>query len=135
FQDTGDALQLTWSSRKKGQGSFGIYGGPIDLSAVKDAASLTIDMKVEVRPDKDVSIGMDCGYPCRAAIPARKILREFPVGEWFSLPIPLNCFKGDEFDLSKINGPFTISTEGKLTVTITNIRLERLAEGETGCVE
>src|SRR5690606_30023303 len=116
--------------RKKGQGNIGIYGAPIDLSSMKDAATLTIDLKVDIRPNKNVSIVMDCGYPCQASIPVRKMLSEFPAGEWFSLPIPLNCFKGKEFDLGKINGPFTISTEGKLAVTIANIRLERLPDGE-----
>lgn len=134
FNGEGDAIQLTWS-RKKGQANFGIYGGPIDLSAFKDAATLTIDMKVDVRPTAGVTIGMDCGYPCQASVQVRSMLKEFKTGEWFSLPIPLNCFKGDEFDLSKINGPFTMSTEGKLTVTIANVRLERMAEGEKGCVE
>jgi hypothetical protein len=134
FNGEGDAIQLTWS-RKKGQANFGIYGSPIDLSAYKDAASLTIDLKVDVRPSANVTIGMDCGYPCGAKVPVRSMLKEFPAGEWFSLPIPLNCFKGDEFDLSKINGPFTMSTEGKLTVTIANIRLERLGEGEKGCTD
>lgn len=49
------------------------------------------------------------------------------------LPIPLNCFAGDDFDLAKISSPFTLATDGKFTVSITNIRLEKLAEGEQGC--
>ena len=44
-------------------------------------------------------------------------------------------FKSDNFDLSKIVGPFSIATEGKFTVSITNIRLEKLPEGDKGCVE
>ncbi len=132
FNATGDAITLTWS-RKKGQGSFAIYGQPIDLSAYKDAAALVIDMKVNTRPNQGVNIGMDCGYPCRATIQARTMLREFPVGQWFSLPIPLNCLKSDNFDLSKINGPFIINTEGQLNLSIANVRLEKLQEGETGC--
>lgn len=135
FKEAGDALELNWSSRKKMQGSFGIYGAPIDISVFKDAAALVIDLKVDVRPNKDVHIGMDCGYPCRATISARKLLTEFKTGEWFSLPIPLNCFKSEEFDLSKINGPFIIDTEGKLKLTIANIRLEKLMEGEKGCTD
>lgn len=132
FKGTGDAIQITWG-RKKETGVFAIYGPAMNLSEIKDAVSLTIDMKVDKRPTTNVSIGMDCGYPCRAQIPVKKMLTEFPTGEWFSLPIPLNCFEGEDFDLSKINGPITISTEGKLTLTIAHVRLERLAEGETGC--
>ncbi|QEI13368.1 putative glycoside hydrolase [Cellvibrio japonicus] len=135
FQQDGDALQLTWAPRKKVQGSFSVYGNAIDLSKYKDAASLTIDMRVDVKPDKDVKVGMDCGYPCRAEVQIRKMISAMPRGEWFSLPIPLNCFKSDNFDLSKINGPFSITTDGKFTVSIANVRLEKLPAGEKGCAE
>lgn len=133
FKATGDAIQIKWSPRKKIQGNLALYGNPIDLSKFKDAASLTIDMRVDVRPDKDVKIGLDCGYPCRADITINDMIKTMPKGEWFSLPLPLNCFKSDNLDLSKINGPFFIATEGKFTVSITNILLEKLPEGDKGC--
>jgi hypothetical protein len=135
FKAKGDAIQLTWAPRKKVQGNFALYGNPIDLSKYKDAAALTIDMRVDVKPDKNVNIGLDCGYPCRAELSINKMIKQMPQGEWFSLPLPLNCFKGENFDLSKINGPFSIATEGKFTVSITNIRLEKLPEGDKGCTE
>jgi len=135
FKGQGDAIQLTWAARKKVQGNFALYGNPIDLSKYKDAASLTIDMRIDVKPDKNVNIGLDCGYPCRADISINQMIKKMPKGEWFSLPLPLNCFKSDNFDLSKINGPFSISTEGKFTVSITNIRLEKLPAGDKGCVD
>jgi hypothetical protein len=135
FKATGDAIQIKWSPRKKMVGTLSLYGNPIDLSKFNDAASLTIDMRVDVKPDKDVRVGLSCGYPCHADLSISKMIKSMPKGEWFSLPIPLNCFKGDDFDLSKINGPFSIATEGKFTVSITNIRLEKLPEGDKGCAE
>lgn len=133
FKATGDAIQIKWSPRKKVQGNFALYGNPIDLSKYKDSASLTIDMRVDVKPDKNVNIGLECGYPCRADLSINGMIKKMPKGEWFSLPLPLNCFKSDNFDLSKINGPFSISTDGKFTVSITNIRLEKLPAGDKGC--
>lgn len=133
FKATGDAIQIKWSPRKKIQGNLALYGNPIDLSKFKDAASLTVDMRIDVKPDKDVKIGLDCGYPCRADISINGMIKKMPRGEWFSLPLPLNCFKSDNFDLTKINGPFSIATEGKFTVSITNIRLEKLPDGDKGC--
>lgn len=135
FKGDGDAIQITWAPRKKMVGSLSLNGNPIDLSQFKDSASLTIDMRVDVKPDKNVNIGLDCGYPCRADLSINKLLKTMPKGEWFSLPLPLNCFKGDNFDLSKISGPFSVATDGKFTVSITNIRLEKLPEGEKGCAE
>lgn len=135
FQEQGDALQLKWAARKKVSASLGIYGNPIDISPFKDSASLTIDMRVDGKPDKPIKVSMDCGYPCRAEITINDMIATMPRGKWFSLPLALNCFKSDNFDLSKINGPFSISSDGKATLSITNIRLEKLPEGETGCRE
>jgi hypothetical protein len=133
FKAKGDALQITWSPRKQIQGNLGLYGNSIDLSKYKNAASITIDMRVDVKPNKDVRIGIDCGYPCKADLSINKMIRSMPKGEWFSLPLPLNCFKGDNFDLSKVAAPFTISTEGKFTMSVLNIRIEKLPEGDKGC--
>ncbi len=134
FKGTGDAIQLSWN-KKSVQGNFAIYGNPIDLSAYKDKVSLTIDMRIDEKPTGDVNIGLDCGYPCRADLNIKKMIRGMKKGEWFSLPLPLNCFKSDNFDLSKINGPFTISTSQKFKMSITNIRLEKMPAGETGCAK
>ena len=133
FKTKDDAIQITWAPKIEGQGNLGLYGKPIDLSRFKDLGALAIDMRVDVKPTKTVNVGLDCGYPCRADLPINKLLKGMPKGEWFTLPIPLNCFKSDNFDPSKINGAFTIATDGKFTVSITNIRLEKLDVGETGC--
>ncbi len=135
FRGTGDAIEISWDPRKKMAGNIGIYGEAMDLSAYRDQASITLDMRVDTRPDKEVRLGLDCGYPCRADIPLNSILRKSPRGEWFSLPIPLNCFEGENFDLSKISGIFSMSTDGRFKVTIANIHLERLPEGEKGCAK
>jgi Galactose-binding domain-like len=134
FQAGGDALQISWH-KKSSQGNFSIYGSPIDLSKYKDLVYLTIDMRVDEKPKGDLRVGMDCGYPCRADMKINKMIKGMKKGVWFSLPIPLNCFKGENFDLSKINGPFTISSSEPAVLSITNVRLEKFAEGETGCQE
>jgi Galactose-binding domain-like len=134
FKATGDAIQLTWN-KKSVQGNFAIYGEAIDLSKYKDSVYLTIDMRIDEKPKGDVSIGMDCGYPCRADLKINKMIKSMKKGEWFSLPLPLNCLKGDTFDLSKINGPFTISSSNPFVLSITNVRLEKMPDDDKGCVD
>jgi hypothetical protein len=112
-----------------------IYGSPIDLSNFENQGALVIDVKVLVKPDKDVTIGMDCGYPCGGKLHVRPNLADLKKDQWSSLPIPLNCFTKEGMDLKKTNGPFTISTNGKLSLEITNIRLQKLAEGDKGCAQ
>lgn len=133
FNEEHQALSLVWNGRKKEHGSFGIYGAPVDLSAYKDSVSLVLDIRVDKKPDKPVSFGLDCGYPCQGKINVQGLLKKAPTREWFSLPLPLNCFKGEHFDLSKINGPLTIGTEGRLEISLLNVRLEKLKVDEKSC--
>lgn len=135
FKDKSDAIQITWTGRKKTDGVFSIGGAAIDLTPMKDVAALAIDMRVDVKPDKDLIVRLSCGYPCQADVSIRKMISTMPKNEWFSLPIPLNCFKGKDFDMSKISSPFTLTTNGKGTISITNVRLEKLGEGEKGCAD
>lgn len=133
YKETGDAIQLTWN-KKNIQGNFAIYGNTIDLSKYKDVAYITLDIRLDKKPEKNVNIGMDCGYPCRAEMSLNGLIKKMPKGEWFSLPIPLNCFKGENFDLSKITSPITLSTDGRFGLSITNIRLEKMPADDKGCI-
>lgn len=129
-----DALKISWSPRKAVKGVIALYGSPLDLSKFKDEGALALDIRLDMKPDKDVTFGMDCGYPCRSEIHLSKSLKDLPKDQWTTLPIPLNCLLKDGFDISKVNGPFVISTDGKLGISISEVRLLRLPEGEKGCV-
>ncbi|ACR13646.1 putative glycoside hydrolase [Teredinibacter turnerae] len=134
YKAKNDAIHVTWS-HKKVKGTLALNGPAMDLEKYKDLTALAFDVRVDQKPSKDVQLGMDCGYPCRAEVPIARKLREFKKGEWSLLWMPLNCFKSDDFDLTKIKGPFLLSTDGKMTIGIANIRLERLPAGFPGCKE
>lgn len=129
----GDALKISWSSKKNHKGVIALYGSALDLSKFKDEAAIALDIRLDTKPDKDVTLGMDCGYPCRTEIHIAKSLKDLKKGEWTTLPIPLNCFIKEGFDITKVNAPFVMSTEGKLGISIADVRLLRLPEGEKGC--
>ncbi len=132
YQGENDAIHAVWS-RHKMKGELALYGPPIDIAAHKNAGALTFDLKMKRKPNKEVKIGLDCGYPCRAEVNAGNLLRKYPANTWITFPVPLNCFDSKNFDLSRINGVFMISTEGRMEMSIANIRLERLPEGDKGC--
>jgi len=135
FKATGDALKISWSPRKAVKGVFAIYGSAIDLSKFENEGAIVFDMKMDMKPDKDVTFGMDCGYPCRSEMHVSAMLKDLKKDEWTTFPIPLNCFTKEGLDIKKINGPVVISTEGRLGITITNVRLQKLPEGEKGCAK
>lgn len=134
FQAPGDAFKLTWAPRKNVQAQFSLGGNPIDIKSLESAAALVINMRVLSAPDKPVNIGMHCGDKCEAKVEISQNLKKLKKGEWVAFPIALNCFALAGADLSKIATPFEIGTEGKLSVEITTIRLEKLAPNEKGCV-
>lgn len=134
FQGKGDAINIKWS-KKDIKGELGIFGPAINIAAFKDLAALTFDVKVNSRPKESVMVGMDCGYPCRAEYEVGMLLRKLKKSTWTSFPIPLNCLKENNFDLSKISGVFVMSTQGKLDLSIANIRLEKLPAGSKSCKE
>ncbi len=129
----GKAAMKVEFTRKKIKGQVALYGETTDISSVRDVTALTIDMRILKRPTSSVSIGMDCNYPCRAEVQVRDVLKEYPLEKWIILPIPLDCFKSDNFDLSKINGPFVLATEGQFEVEIGKIRLERMPADMQTC--
>jgi len=130
-----DALQISWSPRKNIKGVFSVYGAPIDLSKFENEGAIVFDMRLDMKPDKNVTFGMDCGYPCRSEMQVSEILKDLKKDEWTTLPIPLNCFTKEGLDIKKVNGPVVISTDGRLKITIANVRLQKLPEGEKGCAK
>lgn len=134
FQFEDDALRITWS-RKDAKGELGIYGPAINIAPYEDNAALTFDVKLHRLPKQSVKVGMDCGYPCRAEFEVGMTLRKLKKDTWTSFPVPLNCLKSSNFDLSKVGGVFLISTSGQLDLSVANIRLEKLPEGSQGCTD
>ena len=132
YQHSGDALHLKWS-RNKGKGQFAIYGAPVDLSKLENKAALTMEIRIIKKPKTGVTIGMDCGYPCRGELGIHKMLRDMNSDEWILFPIPLNCFSTNGADLSKINSPIILASDGVFEIEIANIRLELLPEGAPTC--
>lgn len=129
----GDAIKATWDGKKSGQGNLAIYGSPLDLSNLENDGALYIEIKVITPPNANITIGMDCGYPCGGKVPVGKNLKQLKRNEWDVLPIPLNCLTKEGLNLKKINGPFVISTDGKLQIELGNVKLLKLAEGDVGC--
>ncbi len=135
YQGKGDAMHVEWSKSDK-VGQLALYGAtPINLTSVKDQAGLVFDVKMHRKPKQHVTVAMDCNWPCRGSFNAQSSFQKMPKDKWVGFAVPLSCLKGDTFDLSKINGVFLISTNGPLEMTIANIRLEKLGEGENKCAE
>lgn len=119
------ATQITWNSKKK-DAAFTIAGSKTNLSALPKTVGLVIDLKVHNKLRNPLTLSMDCEYPCRGSVNLKPLLDAYPTKEWITLPLPLRCFSQAGTDLSKVNSPLHLQTQGKFKMSIGNVRLVQL---------
>jgi beta-glucosidase len=79
---------------------------------------------VEKPPTRSVTLSMGCG-----AVELTSLLRDLPKGEWRTIHIPLRCFAKAGADMSRIDTPFRLSTDGELQLRLADIELVPALEG------
>jgi beta-glucosidase len=83
---------------------------------------MIVQFRMDAKPVSAVALSM--ASPGKtAAVPITGILQAAPIGEWKSLAIPLKCFVTAGVDPHKVTEPLIISTAGKLTLSISDVRL------------
>jgi beta-glucosidase len=119
-----DARLLTWSGAKRG--TVALQGSsPVDLQREANGQlSLAFDYKVERAPTAPVQLGLECGASCGGGVPIEQKLRAAPTGEWRAFKILLQCFQQHGADMRRITAPFTLTTNGALSLGVANVRLE-----------
>ena len=68
-----------------------------------------------------------------ATLPIGGLLRAAPVGQWTSVAIPLRCFRTAGVDMSRIAIPFSFATAGRLTLSISDVRVASAAGPQGRC--
>ena len=128
-----DSRQLRWSGT--GQSTAEITGAAaVDLTRETNGQmALSFDYRVAEAPSAAVTVGMACGASCAGTVPITRTLSAAPRGEWQHLEIPLACFAAAGENMSHVWTPFAIQTAGKLTLAITDIRLESSTAGSGTC--
>jgi beta-glucosidase len=128
-----DARRLRWWGT--GHATAEITGATaIDLTRQTNGQlGLGFDYRVEEAPTDAVTVGMGCGSSCGGVVPLTAALRAAPRGQWRHLDIPLTCFASAGENMRRVSTPFALQTAGKLTLAITNIRLETGTAGAVSC--
>lgn len=89
--------------------------------------ALVLDVKVNVKPSAEVSLGMSCGSDCVGEIAVTDQLNAATVGEWTTVSIALECFAKKRVKMDMVLAPFMLSTEGSVDISIYNVRIEKNA--------
>lgn len=128
-----DSRRLQWSGT--GRGSAGFFSQTrTDLSSYLEANSAFVfDVKVDVKPTAEVRLGVFCGQDCMAEKPITEKLQSVPKKEWTTLSVALNCLATDRAKMDMILSPFYLVTEGKLDVSLYNLRIEKNFDAAIAC--
>jgi beta-glucosidase len=128
-----DARRFAWPGG--GEGSVAIVpAAPVDLSReATGELSLLFDYRVDAAPTEPVSLWMACGDNCGGTVPVAGALRAAPVGEWRTLVVPLRCFVRAGLNPSAIRTPFAITTGGRLTLTVSGVRIASAVVDQNKC--
>lgn len=117
-----DSQRFAWTG--KGPATVALAGEPVDLTREANGdVALVIDLKVDTAPTAPVLIG---GRDVTARLTA--LARS---GQWDQVAVPLRCFANVALD--RVTQPLTITTTGRLDLTISSVHFASPPEGVVDC--
>jgi beta-glucosidase len=124
FKAQEDARSIQWP--KSGGARVGLAGDvAIDLKRETNGeVSLAFDYRVDEPVTGPVRVLMECGAACAGTVPIDAALKAAPRGKWQHLKILLSCFEKSGMDMGRITAPFLISSDGPLSLSVAEIKLE-----------
>ena len=97
---------------------------PKDLSGtLEEESMLNFMIAVNSYPSEEVTVRMDCVYPCSAAVSITKALEAFPLGDARELAIPIQCFVENGLKVDRVDTPALLVTTGALDVTLSSVNI------------
>lgn len=128
-----DARSAIWS----GGGEARVYlqaDVPIDLSRESNGdLAIAFDLRLDQAPTSSVSLSMACGDGCAGALDVTDEMGMMPLEQWITIRIRLRCFEDAGADMTRIDTPFQIATEGELALAFSDVKLVSLADGSAPC--
>lgn len=110
-----------------GQSSVGVRllsNFPEDLRAPFEASSsLAFAVKVNKPLEAEVNLAMLCEARCGEGLNITDELNKLAINQWHNIQIDLNCFKQAGVDMSQVNSPFNLTTNGSVDLSLAEIAL------------
>ncbi|MDO8701514.1 MAG: glycoside hydrolase family 3 N-terminal domain-containing protein [Undibacterium sp.] len=121
FDNKKEAKRVSWTGlgRIEAQAAF-----PSVLAAnlVTDGV-LQFDTMVTVAPKSKVSMAMECGDGCTAALDMTAVFKRLAGASRHTVKIPLACFVVKGADLNKVKTPFSVSTDASFVAAFGSIEI------------
>ncbi len=119
--DGKDGIKVLWT------GGIGqVYSqakSAADLADYVDAnGALVFDAIVHTPPEDQVTMRVDCRYPCMGVVDMTEFYKKAPVDKKVTVKIPLACFEATGTRFTAVNTPFLIFTTKKFGLSMSDIR-------------
>jgi beta-glucosidase len=108
--------------------------GATDLSREANGdVMLLVRLRRDADAPKDVTLGVACGAGCGGTLQFADTLGTVASGKFTTVGVPLKCFAKAGADVSKVNEPLTITSSGKLDLTLSQVKLGTVADKVYAC--
>lgn len=116
-----DGLRVNWT------GGIGqIYAqsktAADQLDYLDAGGALVFDAVVHSAPEDQVTMRVDCRYPCMGVVDVTEMYRKAPIDTPFTVKIPLACFEATGTRFTAVNTPFLIFTTKKFSMSLADVR-------------
>ncbi|BCA61561.1 1,4-beta-D-glucan glucohydrolase [Sphingomonas sp. HMP9] len=108
--------------------------GPLDLTRESNGElSLVMDVRVDRAAGGPVTLGMVSNDGKAVMVPITRALAVAKPGNWQQVIVPLQCFAKRGVDMTRVTSPFAIATEGKLALSISDVKIDSAPVPMTTC--
>ena len=119
----GDApgAKFTWTG---GLGQFHLQSRTSNdlLDYLEANAAMVFDAVVHKTPEDQVTMRVDCRYPCLGVVDMTNFYKSAPVGQKIQVKMPLSCFEATGTKFTAVNTPLVIFTTKAFGLSVANVR-------------
>jgi beta-glucosidase len=114
-------MKFTWTG---GPGQFHLQSKTAnDLLDYIDAdAAMVFDAVVHKAPDGQVTMRVDCRYPCLGVVDMTGFYRSAPIGQKVQVKVPLSCYEATGTKFTVVDTPLVIFTTKPFALSVANVR-------------
>ncbi len=108
--------------------------GPLDLTRESNGElSIVMEIRTDRPPTAPVTLGMVSENGRAVTVPITRTLSAGKSGDWQQVIVPLQCFAKRGIDMAHVTAPFVIATDGKLGVSISDVKIDSAPVPMTKC--
>lgn len=92
------------------------------LDYIDAKGALVFDAVVHQPPQDQVTMRVDCRYPCMGVVDMTDFYKQAPIDKKITVKIPLSCFEATGARFTGVNTPWLIFTTKPFALSLANIR-------------